>query len=106
MPKTDRRRVERFDLNVPAIIHQPMGGNDTDCRFLLTRDISSGGAYFHSMKPLSYEPNVRIELLFKVAMSNSTTKYMYMTTAGEIMRCDEDGIAVKFHGDYSLTPFV
>jgi len=55
-----RRRFERYDLRVPATVEFGEMSNRIQ---LSTRDISAGGAFFHSAQPLEQGIKVKIELV-------------------------------------------
>ena len=99
------RAFKRFDLTVPATIRQSGNENGKDHHLLLTKNISSKGAYFSTMEPASYSGHVQVELLLQVTDSDNHRNYVYMTTTGEIVRCDEQGLAVQFDEDAMLKPF-
>ena len=106
MSEPNRRLVERYDMKVPARLYPDADGDDTSTRFVLTRDISSNGAYFHTTAPGIYADRVKIELLLQVPSLDDGAKYMYMNTSGEVLRRDEAGIAVRFDDDHTFVPFV
>jgi hypothetical protein len=104
MPEIERRRLERLDLRVPALVQPsttPGANRATNC-FLLTRDISSQGAYFQTLEPDAYEGQVQIKLILKVPTCTKQMKYMCLTMAGEVLRRDAAGLAVRFEDDYTL----
>ena len=102
MPKTDRRQIERLHLQVPALIQSSTGDSHESSRFLVTRDISSKGAYFQTSEPYPHEGLVHIKLILKVPSYNQQMKYTCLTTEGEVMRRDASGFAIRFANDYSL----
>jgi len=106
MSESNRRLVERYDMKVPALLYPPADGDDTSSRFVLTRDISSSGAYFHTLEPQAYEGQLQVELLLQVPVLDNRIRYMYLSTTGEVTRRDETGVAVRFDRDYTITPFV
>jgi len=106
MARTDKRLLERFELKLPALVHLPVRTNGNGYHLLLTRNVSSGGAYFHTMEPLSCNGQVHVEMLFKVKTSDNQIKYSYVATTGEVVRRDETGIAVRFDDEYTLSPYI
>lgn len=99
------RDFKRFDLMAPATIKQSANENGEHHHLLLTRDISSKGAYFRTMDPTAYEGRVQVELLLQITDSDKHVNYVYMTTTGEIVRRDERGLAILFDEDAMLKPF-
>ncbi|MBW2091412.1 MAG: hypothetical protein JRI34_04710, partial [Deltaproteobacteria bacterium] len=61
----EARRLERFDLELPAKLEVLEYDEDKENRTLnlLTRNICSGGAYFYTEQPLSVGTNVKIDLI-------------------------------------------
>jgi hypothetical protein len=106
MSEPNRRLAERYELKVPARLYPPANSDDSHTRFVLTRDISSNGAYFHTLEPDAYTDRVQVELLLEVPTFDNRINYMYMNTSGEILRRDKTGIAVRFDDDHSFVPFV
>ncbi|HMB16012.1 MAG TPA: PilZ domain-containing protein [Pelovirga sp.] len=106
MPKFSKQRAfERFELMAPATIRQPANTNGEHHHLLLTKDISCKGAYFSTMGAASYERYVQVELLLQITDSDHQVKYVYMTTTGEIIRRDQQGLAIQFDDDAILKPF-
>jgi hypothetical protein len=102
MSQTDRRQIERLDLQVPALLQPSASDSRAPSRFLLTRDISSKGAYFQTSEPYPHEGSVQVKLILKVPACNQQMKYMCLTTAGEVMRREATGFAIRFEDDYTL----
>jgi hypothetical protein len=101
----ERRLIERFDLRVPAIIKQVANENREEFHLLLTRDISSGGAYFDAMEPVSYDGRIEVQLLYEVQNSRNHVNYVQMSTTGTVVRSDSYGLAVNFDEKATLKPF-
>lgn len=100
----ERRSSKRFEVKLPSTLIYPTGENKgVEYHFLLSRDISSNGAYFNTVKPITYDGPVQIEILIEV--SKESNHYVYMTTSGKIVRSSETGLAVSFAEDFSLSPF-
>jgi len=106
MPKSDHRLFERYELKVPALLHPSSDATFKQNCLVLSRDISCGGAYFHTSEPQSYSGRVQVEMLMKIPTQDEQPKYIYMTTTGEVMRHEATGVAIKFDDSYSLSPFV
>jgi hypothetical protein len=100
--KKERRNLDRLELEVPALI-QATGGDGSDHRILLTRDISSNGAFFRTAAANSYDCRVDVKLLLQVPSLDSEAKYVCLTTTGEVLRRDPTGLAVRFGDDYQLS---
>jgi hypothetical protein len=105
MPNADKRLVERYELIVPSIICPSMMRNGKGYLFLVSRDISSGGAYFYTTGQPPCDGNVQMEILLKVSIADDKASYIYLTITGKIIRSNESGVAVKFNGNYKLRSF-
>ncbi|MDW7771976.1 MAG: PilZ domain-containing protein [Desulfobulbaceae bacterium] len=102
----ERRTCKRFEMNLPATIIQfAPAVNGNNYHLLLTRDISHNGAYFRMMKPFSLQGPVQVEILLEVAGGCDGCMYLYLVANGEVVRCDESGLAVSFDEDFMLAPF-
>lgn len=102
----ERRAYKRFEMNLPATIIQPSSAvNGNNYHLLLTKDISHNGAYFKMMKPFSFKGPVQVEILLEVAGGCDRCMYLYLVARGEVVRCDDSGLAVIFQEDFILEPF-
>ncbi len=95
----NKREHQRFDVNFPATML-----NGFDSMQLATRDISAGGAFLTTSRPFDVGTKVRVEII----LDNSTLFDMTghkgcIKVTGTVVRCDADGIAVKF-GDHKIMP--
>ena len=92
----NRRKYERFDVSLQAKLALVEQQHSFD---LSTRDISAGGAFFDTEKPVTEGCKVTIE----ITISNETLKKMTgygscIKVDGVVVRSDSDGIAVSFKG--------
>jgi len=102
----ERRACKRFEMNLPATIIQPSSDvNGNNYHLLLTRDISHNGACFKMLEPFSCEGAVRVEILLEVTRGCDRCMYLYLVASGEVVRCDDSGLAVSFNEDFMLKPF-
>ena len=60
----EKRRLERFDLKMPAKIESTTSDQEEKLLDLLTSNISSGGAFFHTTQPLREGSQVKIDLAY------------------------------------------
>lgn len=72
---------------------------------LLSRDVSSSGAYFYTRAPRFYAGSVQVEILFELLNNEGQTCHFVMTASGEVVRRDLAGVAVHFNDDIQLEPF-
>lgn len=92
------RVSKRFELQLPAIVKPYLGSDVGDSRLVLTRNISDQGVYFNVMNTSSYPGQVQVEILLQVSGHDSKDVYVCMTTRGEVVRREPEGLAVKFVG--------
>jgi len=102
----ERRRLERFELNAPArVIVQTEGGTKEELD-LMTKDVSSGGAFLFSAQPLAEGVNVKMELLISLDMLQKLAgekKAAKIKVKGMVIRVDAEGIAIRFDSTYKIT---
>jgi hypothetical protein len=103
----ERRRLERFDLQVPAKI-EVLSSPDTASIFeLLTKDICAGGAYFPTKTALAAGTKVKLDILLPVrnvnALSDNTRGLIKVN--GTVIRSGPAGMAIGFDTGYLITPF-
>ena len=102
----DRRIYERFDLSVPARVAPVDGPPGRDVLNLTTQNISAGGAYFRTLKPIPRGLNIRLEItlpLNKLKRLKGAKKALVSLT-GKVIRSDPGGMAVQFNEDYHIVP--
>jgi hypothetical protein len=102
----DTRRLERFDLEMPATIESLTSDQEEKALLtLLTTNISSGGAYFHTTQPLPEGTQVKIDLVLpldKLRKLKEEHKKAYIKVTGKVLRTEAEGMAVCFDEDYQI----
>ena len=106
MDEIEKRRLERFDLQLPAKIEvvTPEGEEILD---LMTSDISSGCAFFHTEQPLAEGTDVKIDLVLpieKLKEIQDEYQQVYIKITGIVLRSEPRGMAIYFNKDYSIQP--
>jgi hypothetical protein len=103
----ERRRLERFDLQVPAKIEVLSPVDTSSITELLTRDICAGGAYFPTKTALAPGTKVKLDILLPVrsvsAISDNTRGLIKVN--GTVIRSGPAGMAIGFDEGYLITPF-
>ena len=103
---TDKRTLERFDLELPATIELLTSDQEKSLVNLLTTNISSGGAYFHTPQPLPEGTQVKIDLVLpidKLRKLKDEHKQAYIKVTGTVLRSESEGMAICFEEDYQIT---
>jgi len=102
----DKRRLERFDLELPATIELLTPDQEKSLINLLTSNICSGGAYFHTTQPLPEGTQVKIDLVLpldKLRTLKKEHKKAYIKVTGRVLRSESEGMAICFDEDYQIT---
>ena len=90
----ERRKLERFDLRLPAEID--VAGGETRIRNLFTRNICAGGAFFETSDPLPLHTQVKIDLVAPTRVQ--------IIVVGSVCRSEPGGMAIQFDEEYKLLP--
>ncbi|MFC1869548.1 PilZ domain-containing protein [Thermodesulfobacteriota bacterium] len=106
----ERRTLERFNLKIPARIEpysSENNGGEVKFSDLLTSDICSGGAFFHTTRPLPEGTDVKIDLVLpvsKLEIIEDDTKKAYIKVTGTVLRSESKGMAICFSKNYEINP--
>jgi hypothetical protein len=96
------RKLERFDLKLPARINiPPHSGKTLD---LITENVCAGGAYFLTRDPLTEGLKVLVDLVLK--RERDQENLARVTVAGKVLRTEPNGMAVRFDKQYQISPAV
>ena len=99
----EKRTLERFSLQLLASVSIFAEDRDQEAIDLLTRNISSGGAFFETAHRLSVGSRVKIEIILPLweIKSIEGDKALIKVT-GSIIRTDEKGMAMCFDKGYQI----
>lgn len=101
----DRRKIERFGIHAPARVETALQSGDCRTFSLMTRDLSSSGAFVSTQEPLGEGVKVKLELqltlrsLQRFAGAGERAKVL---VRGTIVRSDENGMAIAFQGRHKF----
>jgi len=101
----NQRLTKRFDLIVPAVITQIVGGKSLNAQLCLTRDVSSQGAYIDSTESIPEDDKIEVQLVYPLKNDLGRLEYVQMTAIGTVVRREASGIAVSFDEKTTLKPF-
>lgn len=107
MQVKERRKLQRFDLEVPAKIEVMDSGQEKEIVNLLTSNICSGGAFFHTPEPLPEGTQIRLDLVLpldKLRELKNDSKHAYIKVTGTVLRAESMGMAICFNEDYQIMP--
>lgn len=113
----ERRRGERFSLELKArIIYRHR--DESPIIETVSADISEGGAFIKSNHPFPMASKLQVEFLvslqhlkmLKFILSVESLRQLsqdstlWVTTTGIVIRQQDNGVAVIFDKDYTITP--
>jgi hypothetical protein len=103
----EKRKLERFDLRLPAKIEPVRENDEGEILTLMTSDICAGGAFFHTSAPLPEGTEVRIDLvlpLLKLKEVAEDYDHAYIKVIGKVLRAEPRGMAICFNKGYKIRP--
>jgi hypothetical protein len=102
----ERRKLERFILVLPTTIEivEPNSFVTEISSEYLTRDVSSGGAFFLTPDSIPVGTRVKAEMTLKAETLRTRSGFPRMKTRGYVVRTEPDGMAVCFNGRCRLVP--
>ncbi len=103
----ERRRLERFDLQVPAKIEVLSSADMAPVIELLTKDICAGGAYYPTKAAFPAGTKVKLDILLPLRSVSTVTDNTrgLIKVNGTVIRSGPAGMAIGFDGGYLITPF-
>jgi hypothetical protein len=109
----EKRGLERFELEIPARIEVTTSPKEEKALDLITSDISSGGAFFHTAQPLEEGTDVKIDLILPIKrlmkeIDEATERglqHTYIKISGKVLRTESRGMAILFNEDYEISPW-
>ena len=110
MDVKEKRKLERFDLKIPtrvALTGAKKVNRERTIPDLMTSDICSGGAYFHTVEPLPAGSKVKIDLILpldKLRRIGADWKKVHVRVTGKVLRSESKGMAIGFNRDYRIEP--
>ena len=101
----ERRKLERFLLQLPAKVVSPTAGNEP-CR-VATRDVSASGAFLLTKLPIEEGASVTLELELPVDRFKQLLEQgrdVTLRINGVVVRSETEGVAVRFQKKYEIVP--
>ena len=102
----NQRKIERFDLELPATIELLDVDQERKVYNLLTKNVCSGGAYFYTPQPLPEGTQVKIDLVLpldKFKKLQDEHKQAYIKVTGKVLLSESEGMAICFDKDFQIT---
>jgi PilZ domain len=104
--ETERRHLERFSVRAFAVVKTISPGTEKMFE-LYTQDISSDGAFFPMEVPVPAGERIKVTLYVSISaleQFRDVPNRAKITTEGQVVRSDKNGMAVKFAGNYLMSP--
>ena len=100
----NKRRMERFDLELPARVTKAKEGQGDENLDLLTSDICAGGAFFQTDQPLPLGTEVKIDLVLPLdELKKIEGKKALIKVSGAVIRITGDGMAICFEEGFKIS---
>ena len=104
---TERRKLERFRLKVPAriqvVTQHPDVEETAPALNLMTEDICSGGAFFSTSCPLTEGTEVKIDMVLDLdKIRGLEGKGPLIRLRGTVSRSESTGMAICFGRYYEI----
>ena len=101
----NRRKLERFDLQLQALVSADKGECDPETMSLLTTNISSSGAFLRSDHPIPIGTKVKLDLVLSLdELKKVKGKRTLIEVSGKVIRNGGGGMAVCFAEDCKISP--
>ena len=101
----DKRKLERFELKMPAKIEAVDVGPRQVAVDLHTNDVCAGGAFFPTLDPLPEGTRVNVEMLLpleRLKVLKESSRQVFLLIKGTVLRCQDNGMAVEFTENYTF----
>ena len=105
MTEIEKRKMERFNLKLPAKLTWTGKDNKPESLEQLTSNICAGGAFFQTQKPLSVGTDLKINIILPLErFKNLKIKRSHIRVSGSVIRTDQLGMAVCFDKKFHIVP--
>lgn len=100
----NNRKIERFKISLPTRIWKKSASSLLDAIDLLSRDVSSNGGFFLTSNPFNVGTTVVVKmLLLSPTIKNHDEKIGQVLVSGKVIRIDDQGMAIHFNQNYSIS---
>ena len=101
----EKRKVERFDLELEAFVSLPGETDPSDMGKLVTRDVSMNGVYLVTDAPLPVGSKVNVDMILTLGgRKKQKTQQAWIKASGKVLRTDNQGMAVSFNDQSRILP--
>ena len=101
----EKRKVERFDLELEAFVSVPGDTGQTDMGNLATRDVSMSGVFLLTDAPLPVGSRVNVDMILTLGgKKKQNSQQAWIKASGKVLRTDNQGMAVSFDDQSRILP--
>lgn len=106
MTRIEKRKMERFDLELPAKLSWTGKEKEHESIELMTSNICAGGAYLITDRPLPKRTDVKMDLILQLdRLHEFGGRKSRIDVSGFVIRTDQQGMAVCFDKKYKISPY-
>ncbi|MDJ0986878.1 MAG: PilZ domain-containing protein [Desulfobacterales bacterium] len=101
----EKRKVQRFDLELEAFVSMPGETGQTDLGNMVTRDVSMSGVYLLTDAPLPIGSKVNVDMILTLGgRKKQNAQQAWIKASGKVLRTDNQGMAVSFDDQSRILP--
>ena len=101
----EKRKVQRFDLELEAFVSMPGETGQTDLGNMVTRDVSMSGVYLLTDAPLPIGSKVNVDMILTLGgRKKQNAQQAWIKASGKVLRTDNQGMAVGFDDQSRILP--
>jgi hypothetical protein len=101
----EKRKVERFDLELEAFVSIPGETDRNASGNLVTRDVSMSGVYLVTDEPLPVGSKVNVDMILTLGgRKKEDAQQAWIKASGKVLRADKQGMAVGFDDQSRILP--
>lgn len=99
----ERREFERLYLELPARVEAETPGKENEILSLKTSNISAGGAFLLTDKPLPEGKQAQLNLILAIEkLKELIDSECLIKVKGTVVRSEEIGMAIRFQRNYKM----
>ena len=101
----EKRKMDRFSMELPAWISTVDETGNPRTLEVLTRDICAGGAYLLTDQPLAVGTGIEMNLILPLDnLPKIENRRSRIDVSGSVVRTESQGMAVCFDKKYQISP--
>ena len=101
----EKRKVERFDLELEAFVSLSGETDQSDMGNLVTRDVSMNGVFLVTDAPLPVGSKVNVDMILTLrGRKKQDAQQAWIKASGKVLRTDSQGMAVSFDDQSRILP--